>query len=234
MVVRIHPREPTIIMRTTSIAVAVLLVGFAASCKKGGGAADTTTGAGATELGLECDHDSRSNAIAKHTWPYPAEYRDLRMSGTYAKMRLRLRPNHAAFVTATVIWKEGDLVEVLDSEIQITKPRRLVAERDLFVTRKVWSQGVEVEREYLATAKGEVGSFLFYNSQGMCMLETEEGPGWTPCTLEDAFEGLSPENPHACEQRWWVQVQKRKVDKGWMIVDPAIMKRVPPPSDATK
>jgi len=123
---------------------------------------------------------------------------------------------------------------VEDSEVFIRKPRRLVAKRDLYVKRKVWDQGIEVEREYLAVARGEVGSFLFYNSRGMCMVGTQEGPGWTPCTLDDAFEGLSEHEPAACEQFWWVKVRKSKVAKGWMVVAPELMERVTPSTDAAR
>ena len=149
-------------------------------------------------------------------------------------MKLKLKPTRAAFVTATVTWKEGELIAVEDSELLITKPRRLVAKRDLHVKRKVWDQGIEVERTYRAAAKGEVGSFLFYNSQGLCMVGTESGPGWTPCTLDDAFEGLDEEHPFACEQVWWVKVRKSKVAQGWMAVEPEFMERAPPPADAAK
>ncbi|MGB5547762.1 MAG: hypothetical protein WBM74_14410, partial [Polyangiales bacterium] len=68
----------------------------------------------------------------------------------------------------------------------------------------------------------------------MCMVETEQGPGWTPCTLDDAFEGLNEEDPQACEQVWWVKVRKSKVDQGWMPVMPGFIERVPPSTDATK
>jgi len=66
------------------------------------------------------------------------------------------------------------------------------------------------------------------------MVGTEQVPGWTPCTLDDAFEGLSEEHPFACEQVWWVKVRKSKVNRGWMPTDLAFMERVPPPTDATK
>lgn len=220
--------------RITTLFAAVAVFVLATSCKKGVEAPGVATANDAGEEQLDCDHDLTSDALAKHAWPYPADYRDLRKTDRYKKFKLKLKPTHAAFVTATVTWKEGDLVQVLDSEVRITKPRRLVAKRDLFVKRKVWDQGIEVERTYLAAAKGEVGSFLFYNSRGACMVGTGDGPGWTPCTLDDAFEGLSAESPHACKQTWWVQVQKRKVDKGWMVVDPAFMARVPPRNDAAK
>jgi len=68
----------------------------------------------------------------------------------------------------------------------------------------------------------------------MCMLETEQGLGWTPCTLDDAFEGLSADDPFACEQTWWVKVRKSKADRGWMPVMPDLMDRVPPSPDAAK
>ena len=220
--------------RVATFLVAIVVLALAGACKKGSGAPNTVTADDAAVERLGCEHDVKSNALAKHSWPYPADYRDLRIKGGYKKFRLKLKPTHAAFVTATVSWKEGDLIEVLDSEVRITKPRRMIAKRDLFVKRKVWDQGIEVERTYLAAAKGEVGSFLFYNSRGACMVGTEDGPGWTPCTLDDAFEGLSEESPYACEQIWWVQVRKRKVDKGWMVVDPAFMERVPPRTDATR
>ena len=222
-------------MRASSILTAVLIVGFAASasCKKGESSAATSSAQSAVD-NAGCDHEVKSNAVAKHSWPYPADARDLRWGDTYRKMQLKLKPTHAAFITATVTWKKGELIRVEDSEVFIKKPRRLVAKRDLYVKRKVWDQGIEVEREYLAVARGEVGSFLFYNSRGMCMVGTQEGPGWTPCTLDDAFEGLSEHEPAACEQFWWVKVRKSKVAKGWMVVAPELMERVTPSTDAAR
>ena len=213
----------------------VALVALAASsgCHKGNSSPAASTAESTSSIG-GCDHDVGVNGVAQHSWPYPAEFRDLRWGTTYKKRHLKLKPTQAAFITATVTWKEGDLITVEDSAVVIRKPRRLVAKRDLYVTRKVWDQGIEVERSILAVAEGEVGSFLFYNSRGMCMVGTEQGPSWTPCTLDDAFEGLSEENPTACEQFWWVKVAKSKVDRGWMVVEPGLMERVPPPIDAAK
>jgi hypothetical protein len=221
-------------MRTISILSGFLLAAaLGTACKKSDGAPSTATPASAA-LGSGCDHDLKSTALAKHSWPYPADHRNLRWGDRYEKVRLKLKPTSAAFVTATVTWKSGELIEVEDSEVRITKPRRLIAKRDLYVKRKVWDQGIEVERKLLAVAKGEVGSFLFYNSRGMCMVGTEQGPGWTPCSLDDAFEGLSEEQPEACEQLWWVKVRKRKVDQGWMPVMPGFTERVPPPTGAAE
>ena len=231
MVVRIHPREPRSLMRTVYvIAIALLL---SAGCKKDGAGPNA---ASSVSTGLECDHDVLLSAVVRHAWPYPADYRDLRWVGGYQMAELRLKPTPAAFITATISFRDGDVIEVLDSQVQIKKPRRLIARRDLFVTRREWSQGVEVERTELAVAKGEVANFMFYNSEGLCVIGTDDGPGWTPCTLDDAFEGLTAENPDACEQDWWVQAKKkRKIDKGWMIVDPATVERIAPATeDAAK
>jgi len=221
-------------MRTISILTGLLLAAaLGTACKKGDGTPGTATPAqAAPDSG--CDHDLKSTALAKHSWPYPADHRDLRWGDTYQKVRLKLKPTSAAFVTATVTWKSGELIEVEDSEVLITKPRRLIAKRDLYVQRKVWDQGIEVERKLLAVANGEVGFFLFYNSRGMCMVGTKQGPGWTPCSLDDAFEGLSEEQPEACEQVWWVKVRKSKVDQGWMPVMPGFTERVPPPTGAVE
>ena len=215
-------------MRASPTLAAILLLASSVGCKK-----DANT-ASDVRSGLECDHDVRIGAVAKHAWPYPAEHRNVRWQGGHAMHELRLRPTPAAFITATVGFRDGDIIEVLDSEVQIYKPRRLVAKRDLYVTRTVWSQGVQVEQTELAVAKGEVGSFLFYNSEGLCIIGTNAGPAWTPCTLEDTFEGLSVDNPHPCEQEWWVQLKKRRIDKGWMIIDPALVERLPPPASATR
>jgi hypothetical protein len=235
MVVRIHPREPDYAMRTFLIPPVILLIVVitASGCKKSDVSAPSANAQSAVEA-LDCNHDVKASAVANHSWPYPADLQDLRWGETYRKVRLKLKPTHAAFVTATVTWKEGELIGVEDSLVVIRKPRRLVAKRDLYVKRKAWDQGVEVERTYLAAAQGEVGSFLFYNSRGMCMVGTPDGPGWTPCTLDDAFEGLSEENPAACEQFWWVKVRKSKVDRGWMVVDPELMERVPRATAAAK
>ena len=221
-------------MRTISILSFILVIALlGTSCKKSDSSRATATPK-SPALGLGCDHDLKSSAVAKHSWPYPADHRNLRWGDKYRKMKLKLKPTQAAFVTATVTWKKGELIAVEDSDVLIIKPRRLIAKRDLTVKRQVWDQGIQVERTYLAVAQGEIGSFLFYNSRGMCMVGTEEGPGWTPCTLDDAFEGLSAEQPDACEQVWWVKVRKSKVNQGWMPVLPNFMERVPPPTDAAK
>lgn len=231
MVVRIHPREPSSNMQANTTAFMILVAALAMSCKK---ADDSNGTATLPSLGLGCDHEIEASVVAKHSWPYPAEYRNLRWGNQYARVTLKLKPNHASFITARVSWKAGDLIEVEDSDVLILKPRRLVAKRDLFVTRKVWDQGIQVERRFLAVPKGEVGSFLFYNSKGLCMIGSEAGTAWTPCTLDDAFEGLSAQHPNACEQVWWAKVGKSKADRGWMPVDLRIVERVPPPSDAAR
>jgi len=219
-------------MRAVSILITVLIAILATGCKKGGSSPAASNAEPTAEM-TGCDHDVKSSAIAKHSWPYPADYRNLQWGSHYKQMKLKLKPTHAAFVTATVTWKQGETILVEDSEVLITKPRRLVAKRDLYVKRKVWDQGIEVERTYPAAKEGEVGSFLFYNSRGMCMVGTEQGAGWTPCTLDDAFEGLSAELPFACEQVWWVKVRKSKVHQGWMPVMLELMNRLAPP-DAAK
>jgi hypothetical protein len=222
-------------MRAFPILIAILFVTLAVSggCKKGE-TSPSTSDAQAAAQAIGCDHDVKSKSVVKHSWPYPADFRDLRWGNTYRQMKLKLKPTHAAFVTATVTWKKGELIGVEDSEVFVEKPRRLVAKRDLYVKSKVWDQGIEVERTFLAVAQGQVGSFLFYNSRGMCMVGTEQGPGWTPCTLDDAFEGLSEEHAAACKQVWWVKVRKSRVDQGWMPVMPGLMERVAPPTDAAK
>jgi hypothetical protein len=218
--------------KTLSLLVFTLAAALLASCNKSG-APEAESGADASTRGLECDHDLKANAVLKSTWPFPADYRDLQWVGGSQRIRLRLKPNHAAFVTATVSWPADSMLEVRDSQVRIIKPRRLVAKRDLFVTRKEIEQGVEVNRTYPAAKKGEVGSFLFYNSRGMCLIGFEKGAGWTSCTLDDAFEGLSAEDPHPCEQEWWVELKRSKVDKGWTLVYPDLMERVPPtPAEA--
>ena len=216
--------------------MALLAAVAALGCNKGQTESTTASGdaSGGPSALIGCDHDLKSNAIAKHTWPYPAEHRDLQWGDRYKQMKLRLKPTDAAFYTATVTWKSGEHIVVEDSQLHFRKPRLLVAKRDLFVTRKVWDQGVEVERTFQAAKKGERGTFLFYNSRGMCMVGTDGGPGWTPCTLDDAFEGLSEEHPDACELIWWVKVRKSKVNQGWMPVDLDLMKRVAPPTDASE
>ena len=220
-------------MRIVTLLIAASLATAAPGCKKGEGS-QATTAAGLTPAGLECDHSLTSKAIAKHSWPYPAELKDLKGGERSHKTRLKLKPNHASFVTATFTVKQGDHIIVEDSEVHIRKPRRLVAKRDLFVRRKVWDQGIEREKTYLAVAQGEVGAFLFYNSRGMCMVDTDEGPGWTPCSLDDAFEGLSEARPHACEQVWWAKVRRNRVEKGWMVVDGDLVVRVKGQDDEAK
>lgn len=222
-------------MRMRSIVTVTLLAGAANGCTKAGSApaaenaGELDTIPAYAEEGMSgCDHDAESNAIAKHAWPFPAEARDVRWGNKYKRMKLKLRPRSAAFVTATVTWKKGELIEVEDSEIVVRKPRRVTAKHDMFVTRKVWDQGVEVERTVKAASAGEITSFLFYNSRGYCMILTDEGPAWTKCTLDGSFEGVTAEQPFACHQTWWIKVRKSKVDKGWMPFDDALMERVSP------
>lgn len=220
-----------------AICVVSLLALLAGGCKKADGSPSATAASGTggeASAGLGCEHDLKSDALLKHTWPYPADLKDLRWVDRYTKVKLRLKPVPAAFFTATLIYKKGDYIHVKDSQVRVLKPRRLIAKRDLYVQRKVWDQGVQVQRPVLAAAKGELGSFLFYNSRGLCMLDTEQGPGWTPCTLDDAFEGLSEEHPFACEQVWWVEIVRSKVERGWMTFDSALMERVPSTSDEAK
>jgi len=221
-------------MRKTFLILAISLLGFSLGCQKGDASEATASANDMASAALDCDHDLASNALAKHSWPYPVDHKDLRWTGGYAKEKLKLKPTHAAFVTATLSFREGDFIEVLDSEIRITKPRRLIAKRDLIMKRKVTRQGIEVTRELLVAKAGEPASFLFYNSRGHCMVDSEDGPGWIPCSLEDTFEGLSAERPHACQQQWWIQMERSKVARGWMKVSPDRVERVGPPLDATK
>lgn len=212
------------------LALLLAAVGFMGCSTPDGPSANSA--ADAATRRLECDHDVETNAVLKNTWPYPAESRNLRWVGGSQRIKLKLKPLNAAFSTATVSWPADSLLEVENSQVRILRPRRLVAKRDLFIKRKEMEQGVEVERTHLAVKKGEVGSFLFYNSRGMCLIGYEKGFGWTPCTLDDAFEGLSPDSPHPCAQEWWVELARRKVDRGWARVQPDLMERVPPPSEA--
>jgi len=220
-----------------TIIAAVLIAFLAGGCKKGDSTPSTTTPAESDvspSSNAGCDHDLKSNVILEHTWPYPADAKDLRWVVRYTKVKLRLKPVHAAFFTTTLTYRRGDYISVEDSQVHVIKPRRLLAKRDLYVKRKVWDQGAQVDRLVLAAAKGELGNFLFYNSRGMCMLDTEQGPGWTSCTLDDALEGLSAESPFACEQVWWVKIRRSRVDQGWMPFDPALMERVPPTNGGAK
>ncbi|MDH3201632.1 MAG: hypothetical protein OEM15_12135 [Myxococcales bacterium] len=224
-----------------SIAAIALLAGFANGCTKNASAPTAENPAKVEEIlayaeeGMSgCDHDIESNATAKHAWPFPAEARNVRWGNQYEKMKLKLKPRPAAFITATVTWKKGELIDVEDSEIVVQKPRRVLAKHDLFVTRKVWDQGVQIERTTKAVSAGDVTSFLFYNSRGYCMILTDDGPAWTKCTLDGSFEGVTAEQPFACEQTWWIKVRKSKVDKGWMPFEDAFMMRVPPQDDAAK
>jgi len=228
-------------MRARSIVTIALLASFVDGCTKAGSAMPTENRSDVDKIrayaeeGMSgCDHDVESGAVAKHAWPFPAEARNVRWGEHYEKMKLKLKPRSAAFVTATVTWKRGELIEVEDSEIVVQKPRRALAKHDMFVTRKVWDQGVQVDRTTKAVSAGDVTSFLFYNSRGYCMILTEDGPAWTKCTLDGSFEGVSPEQPFACEQTWWIKVRKSKVDKGWMPFEDALMVRVPPQDGAAK
>jgi hypothetical protein len=228
-------------MRMRSIVTIALLVSSASGCAKGTGAPPPENPSRVDKIlayaeeGMSgCDHDIESNAVAKHAWPFPAEARNVRWGDHYKKTRLKLKPRSAAFVTATVTWKEGELIEVEDSEIVIHKPRRVTAKHDVFVTRKVWDQGVEIERTVKVASAGDITNFLFYNSRGYCMILSDEGPAWTKCTLEGSFDGVTAEQPLACEQTWWIKVRKSKVDKGWMPFDDALMARVSPEDGAAR
>lgn len=223
------------------IVIIALAASIAGGCAKEGGVPPAENPSKVTKIlayaeeGLTgCDHDIETGAVAKHAWPFPVEARDVRWGDRYQKMKLKLNPTGAAFVTATVTWKKGELIEVKDSAIVVQKPRQVVAKHDMFVTKKVWDQGVEVERTTKVASTGEVVNFLFYNSRGYCMVQTIDGPAWTKCTLDDSFDAVSGEQPFACEQTWWIKVHKSKVDQGWMPFEDALMVRVPtlPPESA--
>ncbi len=228
-------------MHTQWIVTVAVLSSFVGGCTK---ATSTPTTENPSHVGKilayaeegmgGCDHDVESSAVVKHAWPFPAEARNVRWGDHYKKMRLKLKPRHAAFVTATVTWKEGDPIEVEDSEIVVRKPRLVLAKHDMFVTRKVWDQGVQIERTTKAVAAGSMANFLFYNSRGSCMIQTDDGPAWTKCTLDDSFEGVSANQPFACEQTWWIKVRKSRVNKGWMPFEDAFMVRVPAKDDEAK
>ncbi|MEM8610123.1 MAG: hypothetical protein AAGF92_23745 [Myxococcota bacterium] len=223
--------------------IIVFGLGFlATSCSKGGSAPASATAldgssipAGAEDSMTGCDHDTDSAAIVKHAWPYPSDARNIQWTGKpYDRVRLKLTPNPATFYTATVSWKNGQPIEVLDSWVYLEKPRNVVANEDIWVTRKVWDQGLKVDKQFKVASRGEQVGFLFYNSNDVCMVETEEGPAWTRCTLGQTFEGVTADDPFACEQVWWVKVKKSKTDQGWMPFDDALMVRLPAPDDATK
>ena len=235
MVVRIHPREPKKAgMRKHLPLLFSIPLLWSIACSKSGESEGSSSANEAAQTGLECQHDLKVNTVIKKSWPYPADVRNLLWTGRYNKRELKLKPSQISFVTATLTFREGDYLEVLDSEVHVVKPRRLLAKRDIYVSRKVTRQGIERTERYLVAKAGEPASFLFYNSEGFCMVNTQDGPGWTQCTLDDTFEGLSAEKPHACAQNWWVQVERSKVDKGWMIVNPTLSQRVAGPPDATK
>lgn len=226
-------------MRTRWIVTVALVASFAGSCTKAESSPPVENPSNVDKIlayaeeGISgCEHDIESSAIAKHAWPFPAEARDVRWGNQYKKMKLKLNPRHAAFVTATVTWKKGELIEVEDSEMILQKPRQVIAKHDMSVTRKVWDQGVQVERTTKAVSAGKVANFLFYNSRGYCMIQTDDGPAWTRCTLDGSFEGVSAEHPFACQQTWWIKVHKSRVDEGWMPFEDTFMVRVPPPDDA--
>ncbi len=221
-------------MRILSTLFTLLLVTTSLACSKDGEGKGASNASEAAARGLECEHDLKANTIVRKSWPYPAGVRNLVWTGRYNKTELKLKPTQIAFVSATLTFREGDYLEVLDSEVHVVKPRRLIAKRDIYVTREVTRQGIERNERYLVAKAGEPASFLFYNSEGFCMVNTDDGPGWTKCTLDDTFEGLSAEKSDACQQNWWVQVQRSKVDKGWMIVNPTLTRRVTGPPDATK
>lgn len=220
------PPGTEIMMRNALLLVLTLVLGLSNGCGKGDEPRGAKSANDADSVGLGCDHDLKSTAVTRHSWPFPAELKNLVWTAGYQKAKLKLKPTHASFVTATISFREGDPIEVLDSELHIMKPRRLIAKRDIVVTRKAISQGIEVKREYLVAKAGDPASFLFYNSEGYCLVQTEVGPGWTPCTWDDTFEGLNPDDPNACEQHWWIEIARSRVDRGWMIVNQEVVQRV--------
>lgn len=230
-------------MRTLLVFIVASWLGcLACGCSKGGNAPGPATAENFpfvpayAEAGLSgCDHDAESGAIVKHAWPYPAESRNIEWTAkAYERTRLKLTPNPATFYTATVSWKTGTPIEVLDSWVYVTKPRRVITNEDVWVTGKVWEQGLKVDKQFKVASTGETVDFLFYNSRDVCMIETPEGPAWTRCTLGETFEGVTADEPFACEQVWWVEVKKNKVDKGWMPFQDELMRRLPPPAAEAK
>lgn len=230
-------------MRTSTLLFVGTWLGcLACGCSKGASApgpatanSDQFVAANADAEMSGCNHDATSRAIIKHAWPYPADARNIEWMGQpYERIKLKLSPNPGTFYTATVSWRKGELVEVLDSWVYIKKPRRVIANEEIWVTRKVWDQGLKVDKQLKVASKGDEVDFLFYNSKRACMIETAEGPAWTHCTLGTTFEDVTVDAPFACEQVWWMEVEKSRPDKGWMPFEESLMRRVGPPGDEAK
>ena len=205
--------------------ILVLSVALLSGCKKADGTAGTTV-ASTPEAPRGCDHEQRTNVVLPHTWPYPADARKIRWADGREKTGLKIKPRGVAFRTATVTWDKGQDMGASDSQVVVTKPRRLVAKRDMQVRREVWDQGRRIEATASQINKGDVVSFLFFDSRGSCLVLVGGDTGSVSCTLDDSFEGLSAEHPFACEQVWWVKVRKAKRSKGWLVFDEKLMKRV--------
>ena len=213
--------------------ILVLSVALLSGCKKADRTSGTTAAStpeasapGLPDATSGCDHDQRTNVTLPHTWPYPADAREIRWTDGREKTGLKIKPRGVAFRTATVTWKKGQDMGASDSQVVVTKPRRLVAKRDMQVRREIWDQGRRVEATAGEIKKGDVVSFLFFDSRGSCLVRFGGGTGSVPCTLEDSFEGLSAEHPFACEQVWWVKVRRAKRSKGWLVFDEELMERV--------
>ena len=117
-------------------------------------------------------------------------------------------------------------MQIVDSEVVVHKARRVVAKRDLAVRREVWDQGRKVVRTELAVKAGTTVDFLLYDSRGSCLIAMPEGLASVACDLQDTFDTVTPDHPYACEETWWLKVDRAKTTRGWFPFDPERMERV--------
>jgi hypothetical protein len=199
------------------------LLALSASCKKRDTATSTTP---ETAADRGCEHDTELNLAFPKTWPYPADDRQLRWRGPSMRVELQVKPRNSAPVTGSSRWKDGEGMEIVDSQIVVHKARRVVAKRDLTVSREVWDQGRKIVQSMLAVEAGATVEFLLYDSRGTCLIMTPQGLASVSCNLQDTFDTVTPDNPYACEETWWLKVDQGKMTRGWFKFDPKRMERV--------
>ncbi len=200
---------------------ALLVLGT--SCKKQDTVASTTP---ATARSTGCEHDAAVNLVFSKTWPYPADDRQILWRGPSLRVRLRMKPRSSSPVTGSTRWKDGEDMQILDSQVVVRKARRVVAKRELALSREIWDQGRKIVASTLAVEAGATVDFLLFDSRGACLIMTPEGLASVACDLHDTFENVTPENPYACEEIWWFKVDQGKTTRGWFTFDPERMERV--------
>lgn len=197
---------------------------LAASCARDTHA--THAGQTATATTLGCDHDRRVDVELGHVWPY-AGVDEVHWAGRREATGLHIKPRRVSVRRDTVRWKTGARIEVQDTTLIVTKPRRVVARQALALkwVSQPGRQGATAVPE--ATVEvGQAVDFLAHDADGTCYAMLGGGVASGPCAPSEVFEAFGEGVPvAACAQTWWLKVKEGR-HRGWLPFDSGRMQLV--------